>query len=163
MCSIMKTTDARDVLQLLQVAGKTLATAESCTGGWVGKLLTDVPGSSSVYKGGIISYTNEVKHAVLGVPKQTLDAFGAVSRQTAEAMAEGVRKVLQTDIGAAVTGLAGPDGDGSGRPVGLVYVAVADDRLTMYRELLLEGDRISIRRQACEELLALVMTVLKAR
>ena len=159
----MKTTDAKDVLQLLQVAGKTLATAESCTGGWVGKLLTDVPGSSSVYKGGVISYTNEVKHAILGVPQETLDAFGAVSHQTAEAMAEGVRRVLQTDLGAAVTGLAGPDGDGSGRPVGLVYIAVADDRLTMYKQLHLEGDRISIRRQACEELLALVMTVLKAR
>lgn len=159
----MKTTDAKDVLQLLQVAGKTLATAESCTGGWVGKLLTDVPGSSSVYKGGVISYTNEVKHAILGVPQETLDAFGAVSHQTAEAMAEGVRRVLQTDLGAAVTGLAGPDGDGSGRPVGLVYIAVADDRLTMYKQLHLEGDRISIRQQACEELLALVMTVLKAR
>lgn len=159
----MKTIDAAQVLQLLNVSGRTLATAESCTGGWVGKLLTDVPGSSSFYRGGVISYTNEVKHAVLGVPQETLDTFGAVSKQTAEVMAEGVRKIIGADLGAAVTGIAGPDGDGSGRPVGLVYIAVTDGRLTHSRELMLDGDRLSVRRKACEELFSLIATALKVR
>src|SRR5699024_162318 len=112
---------ARQLLQALEARGLTLATAESCTGGGIGHALTAIPGSSKTYRGGVISYTNEVKHAVLGVPQETLDAYTAVSRETAEAMARGARQVLGADAALSVTGLAGPDGDGTGRPVGLVY------------------------------------------
>jgi len=136
---------------------KTLATAESCTGGLVGKLLTDVPGSSGAYLGGVISYTNGVKEHVLGVPCEILDRFTAVSPQTAEKMAEGARRVIGADLALAVTGLAGPDGDGTGRPVGLVYIACADNHGAEVRELRLSGSRAEIRAQAAEALLSLAL------
>ena len=158
--SITKMSDAKTVLQALEMAGKTLTTAESCTGGWVGKLLTDVPGSSKTYMGGVISYTNVVKHTLLGVPMEILDSFGAVSEQTAIAMADGVRRLLGSDFGASVTGLAGPDGDGSDRPVGLVYIAVSSENRTLYRRLQLEGGRIQVRESACNELFLLILSML---
>lgn len=105
----MKTEElAREVIARLKGEGKTLATAESCTGGLLGKLLTDVPGASSVYKGGVISYVNEVKHRLLGVDQQTLDVCTAVSRETAHEMAKGAREVVRSDVGVSTTGLAGP-------------------------------------------------------
>lgn len=161
MFNITKMSDAKAVLQAMEMTGKTLATAESCTGGWVGKLLTDVPGSSRSYRGGVISYTNTVKHAVLGVPMEILDFFGAVSEQTAIAMADGVRRLLGTDFGASVTGLAGPVGDGSDRPVGLVYIAVSSENRTLCRKLQLEGDRIQVRESACNELFSLILSTLE--
>ena len=103
-----------DVLKVLQ--GKTLVTAESLTGGGIGACLTSVSGASAVYKGGVISYTNAVKHEVLGVSLQTLEVHGAVSCQTAEEMAVGVRKLLKADVAVSVTGLAGPGGDEYGNP-----------------------------------------------
>lgn len=163
MCSTMKICDAQSVLSALEKAGQTLATAESCTGGWVGKMLTDIPGSSKCYKGGIISYTNEVKHSVLGVPKELLDNLGPVSEPVAIAMAEGARRITNADIAVSVTGLAGPDGDGSGRPVGLVYIALNSERETLCRQLQLSGDRFSVREQACYEIFALIMRALEAR
>ena len=101
-----------DVLKALE--GKTLATAESCTGGGIGAALTAVPGSSSVYVGGVISYTNEVKAGVLGVSRDLLDREGAVSAPVAQAMAKGVRELLHADVAVSVTGLAGPGGDDYG-------------------------------------------------
>ena len=115
-------TRAEAVVSRLKEQGLTLATAESCTGGLIGKLLTDVPGASTVYKGGVISYVNEIKHRLLGVEQETLDVCTAVSRETAHEMARGARERLMTDCAVSVTGLAGPDGDGTGRPVGLVYI-----------------------------------------
>lgn len=112
-------TRAEAVVSRLKEQGLTLATAESCTGGLIGKLLTDVPGASAVYKGGVISYVNEIKHRLLGVEQETLDVCTAVSRETAHEMARGARERLKTDCAVSVTGLAGPDGDGTGRPVGL--------------------------------------------
>ena len=159
----MKMCDAKVVLQALENSSKTLATAESCTGGWAGKLLTDIPGSSRAYLGGVISYTNAVKNAVLGVPEDILNSFGAVSEQTAKAMAEGVRCVIGADLGASVTGLAGPEGDGSNKPVGLVYIAVSDGEKTQCRQLHLLGDRLSVREQACNALFLLILSILEAR
>ena len=159
----MKMYDAKKVLQALENCGKTLATAESCTGGWVGKLLTDIPGSSKSYLGGVISYTNAVKNAVLGVPEDILRTFGAVSEQTAGAMAEGVRGVIGADLGVSVTGLAGPKGDGSNKPVGLVYIAVSDGEETQCRQLRLPGDRLSVREQACNAVFSLILSILEAR
>ena len=137
---------AAEVLQALQ--GKTLATAESCTGGGIGQLLTGVPGASRVYKGGIISYCNEIKHLLLGVEENLLTVYGAVSAPVAKAMAEGARKQLQTDVAVSVTGLAGPDGDEYGNPVGRVYIGYCDENGAQSREFTFTGDRDSVRQQA---------------
>ena len=110
---------------LLQAQGLTLGTAESCTGGLIAKLITDRPGSSAIFRGGIVSYTNEVKHRVLGVPQDLLDTYGAVSPQVAEAMARGAKQALGCDIALSSTGVAGPDPDDRGNPIGLVYLGIA--------------------------------------
>ena len=144
-----------DVLKRLE--GKTLATAESCTGGGIGAALTAIPGSSAVYKGGIISYTNVVKHDLLGVDYDLLDTCGAVSAPVAEAMAVGARKALKADIALSVTGLAGPGGDDYGNPVGRVYIGYADEKITLYRQFTFSGDREEVRRQAAEEALKLIL------
>lgn len=151
----MMTNLSCDVLKAL--AGKTLVTAESCTGGGIGAALTAIPGSSSVYKGGIISYTNWVKENVLGVPAELLEQYGAVSEPVAKAMAEGVRNRLQADIAVSVTGLAGPDGDERGNPVGLVYIGYADRDKSCVKACYFYGDRESIRAQAVCAALQLIL------
>ena len=103
----------------------TLATAESCTGGRVAERITALPGVSSVYRGGVVSYWTSVKADVLGVPQKILDQYGAVSEETARAMAEGARRITGADIGVSVTGVAGPDRDERDNPVGLVYIGLA--------------------------------------
>ena len=148
--------ETAELLEQFRAAGQTLATAESCTGGLLGALLTAVPGSSDVYRGGVISYCNAVKHGLLGVPEALLEEYGAVSWQVAEAMAEGACRAAQADFGVSTTGLAGPDGDGSGKPVGLVYVGCAGPKGVTHRELHLTGSRDEIRQQACREALALL-------
>jgi nicotinamide-nucleotide amidase len=110
----------------LSAKGKTLATAESCTGGLIGHLLTEIPGSSAYYLGGFVVYSNEAKTKFCDVPTAMLDEFGAVSPQVAEALANGVRAKFGSDYGIGVTGIAGPGGGSPTKPVGLVYVAVAD-------------------------------------
>lgn len=144
-----------EVLNALK--GKTLATAESCTGGGIGAALTEVSGSSAVYKGGIVSYCNDVKHALLGVPAELLDSFGAVSAPVAKAMAEGARKALCTDVAVSVTGLAGPGGDEYGNPVGTVFVGYADENGSAVRQFRFEGDRSSVRAQAIVAALKLIL------
>ena len=151
----MMTKLSYDVIQLLQ--GKTMVTAESCTGGGIGAALTAVPGSSAVYKGGIISYTNEVKEKVLQVDPAMLDREGAVSSAVAEAMAEGVRKVLEADVAISVTGLAGPGGDEYGNPVGTVYIGYSDHVKTVSRHFLFQGDREQVRRMAAEAALKFII------
>lgn len=106
------------VLHLLHRHGKTFSAAESCTGGLIAKRITDLPGASCVFRGGVVSYTNEVKASVLGVSQETLDRYGAVSEPVARAMAEGVRRITGSDLSVATTGLAGPDGDDRGKPCG---------------------------------------------
>ena len=113
------------VLDGLKARGLTLGTAESCTGGLIAKRLTDLPGASAAFKGGVVSYTNEIKAGVLGVPRALLDEKGAVCAEVAKAMAEGARKALGCDLAVSVTGVAGPDSDERGNPVGLVYTALA--------------------------------------
>ena len=126
-------------LNLLNKAGMTLGTAESCTGGLIAKRMTDLPGSSAVFKGGVVSYCNEIKANVLGVPQELLDEFGAVSEPVAKAMAEGARRVLNCDLAVSATGVAGPGSDADGNPAGLVYVALAAPDHTAVRELRLSG------------------------
>lgn len=151
---------AESVVAALKAAEKTVATAESCTGGLLGKLLTDVAGSSAVYPGGVISYSCDVKNRYLGVDKHDLDTLGPVSKPVARQMAEGVRAGMKADFGIGITGLAGPDSDGSGRPVGLVYVALAGDGWTICEELHLTGDRAAIRQAAAQRALALLADAL---
>ena len=144
-----------DVLAALK--GKTLATAESCTGGGIGAAITAVPGSSEVYKGGIISYTNWVKNRVLSVDQNLLDRFGAVSAPVAESMAQGARAVLETDVAVSVTGLAGPGGDEFGNPVGLVFIGYSDKNQTISKKFLFPGDRETVRKSAVTEALKLIL------
>ena len=144
-----------DVIQTL--AGKTLVTAESCTGGGIGAALTAIPGSSAVYKGGIISYTNWVKEHLLDVDAEILNTCGAVSSEVAKAMAEGARKALSADIAVSVTGLAGPGGDDFGNPVGMVYIGYADDNRTESIACHFAGDRDSVRKQAVLAALQIVL------
>lgn len=136
------------VLRLCREAGVTLATAESCTGGMVGARLTELPGASDVYVGGVVAYSNAVKVAQLGVPERVLEAHGAVSAETAAAMAEGVRERLDADVGASVTGVAGPGGGTPEKPVGLVYLHVAAPWGSRERSFELPGDRARIRGRA---------------
>ena len=144
-----------DVISALQ--GYTLVTAESCTGGGIGAALTDIPGSSAVYKGGIISYTNWVKENLLNVDPQMLEKYGAVSAEIAKAMAQGARNTLQADISVSVTGLAGPGGDDFGNPVGTVYIGYADKFRTECVPFCFIGDREEIRNQAIQAALKIVL------
>jgi len=139
-------------------SGLTLSTAESCTGGLVSKLLTDVPGSSAYYMGGIISYSNESKIKLLGVRKDTLKDFGAVSSETALEMADGVRKALSTDLSLAVTGIAGPGGGSEEKPLGTVFIACAKEgRDTLSMGFHFKGTRAEIRAQSAEAALELLL------
>lgn len=144
-----------DVLRALK--GKTLATAESCTGGGIGSAITAVSGSSSVFKGGIISYWSEIKRDVLGVDEALLDSPGAVSAPVAEAMAVGARKVLGADVAVSVTGLAGPGGDEFGNPVGTVFIGYADERCARSCKFCFDGDREAVRSQAIRAALELIL------
>ncbi len=123
------------VLEGLKAQGLTLGTAESCTGGLIAKRLTDIPGSSAAFKGGIVSYANEIKEGVLGVPAPVLEQYGAVSGEVAAAMAEGARKVLGCDIALSSTGVAGPDKDDRENQVGTMFVAIATPKGTHVRPL----------------------------
>lgn len=144
-----------DVLKALE--GKTLATAESCTGGGIGAALTAVPGSSAVYKGGVICYTNWVKENVLGVDSEVLKEYGAVSAPVAESMASGVRKLLKADVSVSVTGLAGPGGDDYGNELGTVFIGCETQQKAMVKAFHFVGDREAIRQQAVEAALQLIL------
>jgi nicotinamide-nucleotide amidase len=136
------------VLALCRARGLTLATAESCTGGMIATRLTDVPGASEVFVGGVVGYANAVKERGLGVPATVLARHGAVSAETAQAMAEGARERLGADVAVAVTGLAGPGGGTPEKPVGLVHFHVAGPEGAWARELHVPGDRGAVRRRA---------------
>jgi nicotinamide-nucleotide amidase len=147
---------AAEILTLLTESGQTVATAESLTGGMVAAALTDVPGSSAAFRGGVIAYATELKARVLGVDAAILKAHGPVYGPVAAAMAEGVRERLGATVGVATTGVAGP-GDADGFPAGTVHVAVslADD--TVVRTMALTGDRDEVRRLAVERALGLLL------
>ena len=140
-----------------RLAGKTLVTAESLTGGGIGAALTSVSGASTVYKGGIISYTDEIKHKILGVPEEMLQKDGAVSRSVAGEMAVGAQKLLHADIAVSVTGLAGPGADAFGNPVGTVFIGYADAHRTAVHHFCFSGDRDAIRMQTIEAALSLIL------
>lgn len=134
----------------------TLSTAESCTGGSLGKIITSVSGVSSIYGYGFITYANEAKEKILGVSSETLEKHGAVSFETACEMAEGARRVSGSDIAVSVTGIAGPGGGSPEKPVGLVYIAIADKNGTEYRKLNLQGNRDEVRASTCDKVFQLI-------
>jgi PncC family amidohydrolase len=147
--------------RLLAEAGLTLGTAESCTGGLIAHRITNVAGSSSYFLGGIVAYAYDVKERVLGVSHATLYDHGAVSEQTAQAMASGARRLLGTDLAVAVTGIAGPGGGMPNKPVGLVYLALsARDELRCERHVW-SGDRESNKWQSSEAALRMVADYLR--
>ena len=126
----------------------TLAVAESCTGGLLSNTLTDVPGSSKWFKGGVVAYTNEVKKRILGVNTATLKKYGAVSKETALELAKNVRKKLNSGIGVSVTGLAGPGGGTKKTPVGTIFIGAYNGKETLVKELRLKGSRVAIKKKA---------------
>jgi nicotinamide-nucleotide amidase len=130
---------------MLKKLGLTLAVAESCTGGMLGQMITSIPGSSDYFKGGIISYNGEIKEKLLGVPRETMMEYGQVSKEVARAMAQGVQKKCFSDIGISITGIAGPGGGSKDKPVGLVYIALADKKQVVVQEHQLRRDRQTIR------------------
>ena len=149
-------TVAEKLVALLKAQGLTCATAESCTGGGVGSAITAVPGSSAVFAGGVISYSNDVKRDVLGVSSDILQNVGAVSAETAAQMAAGARRLLKTDLAVSLTGIAGPDGGSDEKPVGLVWFGLATKDGVRTEKAIFRGDRAQVRAQAVTHALGML-------
>lgn len=152
---------AHTLIERLIMRGQCLATAESCTGGLLGHRLTNVPGASSVYLGGVIAYSNEVKVSLLGVREATLSAQGAVSEVVAREMAAGVWQRLGSDWGVGITGIAGPGGGTAEKPVGLVYIGVAGAGRTREDRCVFSGTREEIKAQSVEYALGMLLEEIK--
>ncbi len=144
----------------LKARSSTLAVGESCTGGLVGHRITQVPGSSEYFLGGVVAYAYDAKERLLGVHHRTLYEHGAVSRETAIAMAQGARLAFGADYGLAVTGIAGPGGGLPGKPVGLTWIAVSSRQGEWSEEHLWTGDRLSNKERSAEAALSLLLRVL---
>ncbi|MDQ4078797.1 MAG: CinA family protein [Chloroflexota bacterium] len=155
--------------EILQVAailieqGTTLSTAESCTGGLLGHLLTNVPGSSRWYRGGAITYSDALKRDVLAVRRDTLERFGAVSSEVAEQMAVGARKAFDTDYAISITGIAGPGGHTPTKPVGLTYIGVATLEHVLVRRFIWEGSREGNKQSSAGEAISLFLELLQEK
>lgn len=147
---------AAEIIEKLTRHGKTVAVAESCTGGMICSMLVEQVGASACFAEGYVTYSNEAKEKNLGVSHEVLEACGAVSEQTARQMAEGVRRRGEADYGVATTGIAGPDGGTAEKPVGLVYIACAHAGGTQVECHVFSGDRTRVRTQATERALALL-------
>ena len=153
--------DIATLISKLSQANLTVATAESCTGGLIASSIVDVAGASDCFNEGYITYSNEAKMKNLGVNAKTLEAYGAVSEQTAAEMAKGVRRVASADFGLSSTGIAGPGGGSPSKPVGLVYLACAyDDDKCQIVKLNLSGDRSQVRQAAAKEAIKLLTNCL---
>ncbi len=152
-----------EVGRKLRELEKTLAVAESCTGGLLASRITDVPGSSDYFLGGIVAYSNEVKKNLLGVPEEILGTLGAVSKECAERMAQGARELFGADLSLAITGIAGPGGGTEEKPVGLVYVALATPQGALVRRFKFEGARKANKWSAAEAALGLLFDHLLGR
>jgi PncC family amidohydrolase len=149
--------------RLLTEQKLTIALAESCTGGLIAHRLTNVPGSSAYLIGGAVSYANEAKERMLGVSHQTLQKYGAVSEETAREMSRRVRRLLQTDVALAVTGIAGPSGGTPQKPVGLTYIALIAEDSERCERYLWKGDRWSNKEQSAEAALGMLREYLETR
>jgi len=151
------------VARLLTNQGLTIAVAESCTGGLIAHRLTNVPGSSAYFVGGVVAYANEVKEQVLGVSGETLAAHGAISEETVREMARGARRLFDTDVAISAAGIAGPTGGMPQKPVGLVYVALAASDQERCEWHLWQGDRLENKQQTSEAALEMLRQYLEAR
>ncbi len=149
--------------RLLTEQGLTVAVAESCTGGLIAHQLTNVPGSSAYFLGGVVAYSNQVKERVLGVSGETLSVHGAVSEETAREMARRARRLFSTDVALSSTGIAGPTGGTPEKPVGLVYVALAAQDVERCERHLWRGDRLENKQMTAEAALEMLRQYLKAR
>jgi nicotinamide-nucleotide amidase len=147
---------AKAVGGLLLQQHLTLGLAESCTGGMVASYITDIAGSSAYFEGGVVAYSYQVKEQVLGVPASTLERDGAVSAETVLAMARGARKVLNVDVALAITGISGPSGGTTDKPVGLTYIGLASPRGELWRKYIWKGDRRQNREQSARAALELL-------
>jgi len=145
-----------EIISKLVEKNITISTAESCTGGSLGKIITSVSGVSAIYGYGFITYANEAKEKILGVKHETLKKHGAVSPETALEMALGARRVSGSDIAVSVTGIAGPGGGTKEKPVGLVYIAIADKDGAEFRKLNLDGNRDEVRAETCDRVFRLI-------
>lgn len=151
---------AKIVYECLKSKNKILATAESCTGGMIGEMITSVPGSSEVYEYGFVTYSNTAKQKLLGVSAETLSIFGAVSAETVCEMADGALKASDADIAVSVSGIAGPGGGSEQKPVGLVYVGIAQKgEKTEFFKLMLSGDRDSVRQKTVDKVFDLIIEI----
>ena len=148
---------ARKGVEHLQKQGLTISAAESCTGGMIASTLVNIPGSSVILGSSFVTYSNESKNLLLGVPFDDLKTYGAVSEVVARKMAKGARFVAGADIGVSATGIAGPDGGTDAKPVGLVYIAIASPRRTMCKKIKLSGSRNAIRKKTTKEILKLIL------
>ena len=144
------------VLKKFIQRAKTLAIAESCTGGLIGDRLTNMAGASAFFLLGIIAYDNAAKTKILGVPSVLFKKYGAVSKPVASAMAQGVRKILKTDYGLGLTGIAGPGGATRTKPVGLVFIAVSTKQKTIVKKFLFKGTRLAIKKEAAQAALKML-------
>lgn len=153
--------DATKILETCKRKGLKISCAESCTGGLLSALLTEIPGSSAVFEGGFVSYSNMMKQLFLNVRSDSLAECGAVSERVAMEMAFHCRSVTKTDIAIGITGIAGPDGGTPDKPVGLVYIAVSTANHAQVERHLYQGNRAEVRVQAVESALALISNVLK--
>jgi nicotinamide-nucleotide amidase len=136
---------------------KTLAAAESCTGGLLADLLTNIPGSSAFFWLGLVVYDNKAKEQILKVSPSIIKQKGAVSEETAIAMAKNVRELLKTDLGIGITGIAGPGGGSKDKPVGLVFIALASSKNTLVEKFLFKGPRLKIKRQSAQAALRMLL------
>ena len=153
---------AEKLVKLLSEKGRTVATAESCTGGLIAKLITDIPGSSEAFHLGAVTYSNDIKNKVLGVEKKTLDTYGAVSEQTAVEMARNVRKLAGADYGVSSTGISGPGGDGICNEAGLSFIAVSTAEKTVCKKLETHSDdREFNRNHTAESALSLLIDIIE--
>ena len=152
----MKVSIEEVIGNLFKEKGLTISTAESCTGGLVAHRITNVSGSSDYFESGVITYSNEAKIDLLKVPEETIKTHGAVSGQTAVAMAEGIRILRNTDIGIGITGIAGPTGGTATKPVGLVYIALSASSCVECKEFRFGGDREGIKLKASEAALEMI-------
>jgi len=144
----------------LKKRGLTLSLAESCTGGLIAHRITNISGSSDYFLGGVVAYSNEAKEKILGVPHEILVRYGAVSEETAQAMAEGARRLFASDLALAVTGIAGPTGGTLEKPVGLVYIALSAEDDERCQRFVWEGDRLQNKAQSAEAALKLLISYL---
>lgn len=146
--------------QRLMQKGWSLGVAESCTGGLLAHSITNLPGSSDFFRGGIVAYANDVKGALLKVKAAILEDYGAVSRETALAMARGARQVLKVDVAAAITGIAGPGGGTVDKPVGTVWIAIIHPGGDQAQLFQMQGDRLQVKQQSAQAALEMLLAVI---